>query len=182
MLIKHEACPYLPVPPEEMDANALSQHGAARDGAFYLTALTYGNYLWQRGFSARAILKLDRALGADLKGDEDVLHQWPLPYRAMSWILRHAPADTLVGNPRVHFQHLADRMNEPRREQRRWRAWACWALTRAILPHLPNDPKHDVHEPDMDLIKTQLMSHGIEGEAELWAEVLSGQRSEKPLL
>jgi hypothetical protein len=25
-------------------------------------------------------------------------------------------------NPRVHFQHYAGRMNEPRREQRRWRA------------------------------------------------------------
>ena len=43
---------------------ALSAHGPARDGAFYLTALTYGHYLWQQGQVARAILKLDRALGA----------------------------------------------------------------------------------------------------------------------
>jgi hypothetical protein len=176
----HDPCPYLPIPPEHMDANDLSAHGSARDADFYLTALTYGQYLWQRGFSARAILKLDRALGADLQGGEAVLLQWPLPYEAMSWILRHAPSDTLVGNPRVHFQHLADRMNEPRREQRRWRAWACWMLTRVVLPHLPADPKHDVREPDESFISNQLSLHGIPQEAELWLRVLRQQKLSSP--
>ena len=37
-------------------------------------------------------------------------------------------------NPRVHFQHLADRMNELRREQRRWRMWACWNLCSGGAP------------------------------------------------
>lgn len=155
-----------------MDAGALTSHGEARDGGFYLTALTYAHHLWRRGFAARAILSLDRALGADLRGDEPVLASWPLPYAAMAWFLRHTPDDVFIGNPRVHFQHLADRMNEPRREQRRWRIWACWALCRAVRPEFPADPKHRVTEPAIEEISARLRAHGIPGEAELWSSVL----------
>jgi hypothetical protein len=151
-----------------MDAGALSAHGPARDAGFYLTALTYGHYLWQNGRAARAILKLDRALLSDLRGDEPVLRTWPLPYDAMAWLLRHTPAGVFIGNPRVHFQHLADRMNEPRRDQRRWRTWACWALCRAVRPEFPADPLHAVTEPTPELIAQKLRRHGIAGEAELW--------------
>ena len=154
-----------------MDATALTAHGPSRDGEFYLSALTYGHYLWQHGQVARAILKLDRALGADLQGHEPVLRDWPLPYAAMAWVLRHAPPDVFIGNPRVHFQHLADRMNEPRREQRRWRTWACWSLSRVVLPQLPGDPKHAVVEPTFDLIRQKLDEHGLPGEAVLWEQV-----------
>ena len=156
-----------------MDASALSAHGPARGGAFYLTALTYGHFLWQRGLAARAILKLDRALGADLRGDEPELGSWPLPYDAMAWFLRHAPPGVFIGNPRVHFQHLADRMNEPRREQRRWRAWAGWGLARLTLPDLPGDPKHRVTEPTFDLIAARLETHGLPGEAQLWRQAMA---------
>jgi hypothetical protein len=131
-------CPHLPVPREYMDWRDLSGHGETRDAEFYVTALEYGHFLWRRGQAARAILCLDRAFGADLRGDEPQLKQWPMPYAAMSWFLRHTPTGVFMGNPRVHFQHYAGRMNEPRREQRRWRAWACWAITRELLPHLPN--------------------------------------------
>lgn len=155
-----------------MNAGALSAHGNARDAAFYLTALTYGQYLWERGLSARAILCLDRALGADLHGPEPVLQSWPLPYQAMAWLLRHNPPERFIGNPRVHFQHLADRMNEPRREQRRWRAWACWAISRVVLPAFPADPKHVVTEPSHALIEQQLTTHGLPGEAALWRTIV----------
>ena len=161
-------CPHLPPKPAQMDAGALSAHGAARDGAFYLTALTYGQYLWQRGLAARAILSLDRAFSAGLAGPEPELAAWPLPYDAMAWFLRHSPEGVFIGNPRVHFQHLADRMNEPRRDQRRWRAWACWGLARVVRPDLPGDPKHQVVEPAHALIAQQLTAHGITGEAGLW--------------
>ncbi|MFA6135574.1 MAG: hypothetical protein WC869_16310 [Phycisphaerae bacterium] len=162
-----------------MDARALSAHGLARDAGFYLTALTYAQYLWQHGLAARAILKLDRALLSDLRGDEPVLRDRPLPYAAMAWMLRHAPPDVFIGNPRVHFQHLADRMNEPRREQRRWRTWACWALCRAVRPEFPADPRHRVVEPSLELIAEKLAAHGLPGEAELWREVLDrGQKTE----
>ena len=172
MSLRLPPCPCLPEPPAQMDAGALSAHGPARDADFYLTALTYGHYLWQRGLAARAVLALDRAFGAALQGDESVLHAWPLPYAPMAWILRHTPSTVFIGNPRVHFQHLADRMNEPRREQRRWRAWAGWGLTRTVLPHLPGDPKHRVQEPSFDLIAGQLATHGIRGEAQVWQAAL----------
>ena len=154
-----------------MDAHALTIHGAERHAAFYLTALTYAQYLWQRGLAARALLSLDRALGADLRGDEAVLRDWPLPYEAVAWLLRHTPTGIFIGNPRVHFQHLADRMNEPRREQRRWRTWACWALTRAVRPEFPPDPRHAVAEPTRELIAQKLTEHGIAGESALWQTV-----------
>ncbi|MDI1336098.1 MAG: hypothetical protein PSU94_07940 [Lacunisphaera sp.] len=165
-------CPHLPAAPARMDASALSAHGPARDAAFYLTALTYAQYLWQRGLAARALLKLDRALLSDLRGDEPVLRERPLPYAAMAWLLRHTPPDVFIGNPRVHFQHLADRMNEPRREQRRWRTWACWALARAVRPEFAADPKHVVVEPTVDLIAQKLTVHGIPRETELWQECI----------
>jgi hypothetical protein len=155
-----------------MDARALAAHGPARDGTFYLTALTYGHYLWQRGQAARAILKVDRALLSAVAPTDPVLRDWPLPYAATAWMLRHTPPDVFIGNPRVHFQHLADRMNEPRREQRRWRAWACWALCRAVRPEFPGDPKHAVVEPSAALIAEKLAAHGIAGEADLWQSVL----------
>lgn len=172
MSVNLPRCPYLPPPLPDMDAGALSSHGPSRDAAFYLTALTYAHSLWQRGLAARAILSLDRALGADLRGDEPVLQQWPLPYQPMAWFLRHTPSEVFIGNPRVHFQHLADRMNEPRREQRRWRIWACWQICRVVRPEFGADPKHAVVEPSMDHISAQLTTHGIPGEAVQWRDVV----------
>jgi hypothetical protein len=156
-----------------MDARALTAHGASRDAAFYLTALTYAQHLWQRGLAARAMLSVDRALGADLHGDEPVLTRWPLPYAAQAWFLSHTPPGVFIGNPRVHFQHLADRMNEPRREQRRWRIWACWALCRVVRPEFGPDPKHLVTEPSLDQIAEKLTLHGLPDEARVWRSALA---------
>lgn len=166
-------CPHLPPAPAAMDASALTAHGNERDAGFYLTALTYAQYLWQHGLAARAMLKLDRALLSDVRAGDPVLRDWPLPYEAMAWFLRHTPPDVFIGNPRVHFQHLADRMNEPRREQRRWRTWACWAICRAVRPELPPDPKHKVEEPSLALIAQKLTGHGLPGETALWQAVLA---------
>lgn len=117
-------------------------------------------------------------MGADLRGDEPALITWPLPYAAMDWLMKSTPADVFIGNPRVHFQHYADRMNEPRREQRRWRAWACWALARAVNPAWPGDPKHQVEEPSMERIANELTTHGHVGEADLWQSVLAAIRDQ----
>ncbi|MBA3850486.1 MAG: hypothetical protein C0502_10925 [Opitutus sp.] len=155
-----------------MDAGALTALGEDRGPVFYRTTLTYGHYLWQRGLAARATLCLDRAFGADLRGDESVLRDHPLPYAAMRWFLQRTPPEIFIGNPRVHFQHFADRMNEPRRDQRRWRAWACWALARRVRPEWPGDPKHHVNEPSLDDIAARLDAHGIPGETALWRGVL----------
>jgi hypothetical protein len=139
-----------------------------RGAEFYHDCLEYAHALWQRGLAARAILCLDRALGADLRGDEPVVRDWPPPYAALVWLLRHATPAALVGNPRVHFQHYADRLAGPRTEARRARAWACWVLTRVVLPHLPRDEKHSVVEPSHAEIAAQLRAHGWPGETAIW--------------
>jgi len=143
--------------------------------------LEYAQALWQRGSAARSILCLDRAFGADLCGEEPVLIRWPMPYDGLAWILKHTPEGVFLGNPRVHFQHYAGRMNEPRREQRRWRAWACWALARAVLPHLPGDPRHDITEPDTGTIADRLHAEGHPGEAGRWLRALerAGQKNDR---
>ena len=145
---------------------------------FYLDCLEYSQALWQgEGRPARAILCLDRAFGAELRGDERrVGRVADALFRPWRGYLRHAPEGAFLGNPRVHFQHYAGRMNEPRREQRRWRAWACWALTRAVLPDLPGDPRHAIAEPALREIDAQLQVHGLSGEAELWRRVLEQSR------
>lgn len=167
------ACPHLPPADFSLDAGCLTVHGAARGAAFYHAALVYGHTLWRRGLAARAILSVDRALGADLRGDEPVLRDWPMPYAALAWMLRHTPAGVFIGNPRVHYQHLADRMNEPRRDQRRWRAWAAWAVTRRVRPEFPADPRHAVVEPTLDEIGARLERHGIYDERGAWEAVLA---------
>lgn len=177
-----EICPHLPPPRAGLDWRTLHVHREnAREAEFYHDCLEYAHALWQRGLAARAILCLDRALSADLRGDEPVLRDWPPPYAALVWLLRHATPAALVGNPRVHFQHYADRLAGPRAEARRARAWACWALTRAVLPHLPGDPKHAVAEPNNEKILTALRTHGWPVEVERWqntfADVARSQHS-----
>lgn len=170
-------CPHLPQLRPGLDWRTLNAHRAGERGAeFYFAALEYGQSLWTRGLAARAILCLDRAFGADLRGDEWVLVDWPAPYPAMAWLLRETPADVFIGNPRVHFQHYADRLNEPRRDARRGRAWACWALVRAVRPEFPADPRHDVVEPTAAEIAEALARHGWPGEAEIWRGVWDGGR------
>ena len=166
-------CPHLPAPRAGLDWRVLHVfRDAHRGGAYYLACLEYGHALWQRGFAARALLCLDRALGADLSGGELELRAHPLPYAAMAWLIDATPPGVFLGNPRVHFQHYADRMNEPRCEQRRWRAWACWALARAVRPDLRGDAKHRVVEPTTAAINAALRAHGLPGEADLWRAVL----------
>lgn len=162
-------CPHLPEPRPGLDWRTLYSFREQDRGAeFYFACLEYGHALWQRGFAARSLLCLDRAFGANLRGDEPVLQAHPQPYAAMAWLIAHTPDGVFLGNPRVHFQHYADRMNEPRREQRRWRAWACWALARAVRPDLPPDPRHRVTEPTLDEIRRGLDQRGLPGESALW--------------
>jgi len=161
--------PSLPMPSEEMDWRSLNRfRGGDRGEAFYLACMQYAQALWLQRLPARAILCLDRAWGADLHGLEAILEDWPLPYAALVSILAGTPEGAFLGNPRVHFQHYADRLGEPRIEQRRWRSWACWALTRAVLPDLPGDPRHAVAEPTLDQIAARLVQHGHARESELW--------------
>ncbi len=111
-------------------------------------------------------------MGTELTGAEPELVRWPMPYAAMAWFLAHTPPDVFTGNPRVHFQHYADRMNEPRRAQRQARAWACWAIARRVRPELPGDPKHPVREPSEAEIAVALDTAGLAGETQLWQGIV----------
>jgi len=174
-------CPSLPAPRPGLDWRVLHAFRDQQRGPeFYGACLEYGHSLWQRGFAARAILCLDRAMGADLSGDEAVLQERPLPYAAIGWFIAHTPEAVFLGNPRVHFQHYAGRMNEPRREQRRWRAWACWAIARAVRPDLKGDVRHAITEPGRGEIFAELETHGHAGEANLWLAVLGGASAIPP--
>ncbi|MCB1079600.1 MAG: hypothetical protein KDM64_17415, partial [Verrucomicrobiae bacterium] len=101
------------------------------------------------------------------------------PYRAAVWVMREREADQFIGNPRRHYQHLATRMVEPRKDQRAWRAWACWHLACRIFPDYPADEKQiaeeGIVEPSREAIIEGLRTHGLPGEVSLWeeAEVLA---------
>ena len=167
-------CPHLPAARPGLDWRSLHRHREGDRGAgFYRDCLEYGQALWQRELPARALLCLDRAFGAELDGTEPILRDFPLPYAATAWMVRGAPPGIFIGNPRVHFQHYADRMNEPRRDQRRWRAWACWALVRRVRPEWPGDPRHTVVEPTEAAIAAGLRETGLPGEEALWRTCLA---------
>ncbi len=146
----------------------LGRHGHERGAEFYLSALTYAQYLWQRGYAGRALLALDRALLASLRGDEPILRKWPLPYRALHWVMTQAPAEALVGNPRVHYQHLAGRLRGPDSRQKKARAWACWHLACLANPAWPGDARHKIREPRVTDIKARLGKWGVKGEERIW--------------
>ena len=167
-------CPHLPESRPGLDWRTLHVFREDERGPeFYYACLEYGHSLWLSGLAARAMLCLDLAMGADLHGAEPVLQTWPMPYAAMVWFMNHTPPDVFIGNPRVHFQHYADRLREPRREQRRWRSWACWALAKKTKPQLPGDPKHNVIEPTIAQIAANLDQYGLTGENKLWQSVLT---------
>jgi hypothetical protein len=166
-------CPHLPDPVETMDWRHMNALRDAPGGALFLTGLRYGQQLWQQNLPARALLAVDRALYADLKGDEPELAQHPLPYAAIAWMVANNPGDAFTGNARVHYQHLADRVRGEREAQKRWRAWAAWAVVRRVCPDLPADPKHAVEEPTEARIEAELMAHGIPGEVAMWRAALA---------
>lgn len=165
-------CPHLPEPLGTMDWRDMHAHRTNQGGAFYLTALRYARHLWATATPARALLAVDRALYADLRGDEPELAAYPLPYDTIAWMVARDPGDAFAGNARVHYQHLADRVRGDREHQKRWRAWAGWAITRRVRPDLPGDPRHAVTEPSEADIEAGLLAHGIPGEAARWRAVL----------
>lgn len=166
-------CPYLPPWQKEemLDHQLLGRHGEGRGAEFYHDALRYGQHLWCTGHAGRALLAITRALYADVASDEAILKQWPLPYAALAWIIRHHTSDDFPGNPRLSYQHQATRLRGDRRELRSARAWAVWALVCQIRPHLPGDPT--CPEPSMAQIQDLLDQHGHPGESELWREAFA---------
>ena len=169
-------CPYLPIPDRPLGPETTRSLGDDRGPTFYEAALNYGHSLWLRGLPARGILLLNRAMGCDLEGDEEILQQWPIPYEAMVWILQSHRIEQFIGNPRRHWQHLATRMVEPRKQQRTARAWACWYLSRLVLPDYPADElqieREGVEEPNRTEVESWLSELGLPGELEVWRKAV----------
>lgn len=145
---------------------------------FYLATLRYAQSLWLQGKPAQAILQLNKAWSADLVGIEPILTEWPPPYPALAWIIQHCPADSFLGNPVRHFQHLASRMSGRNKEARIWRSWACFSLSESILPpgSFPRDhqqiAKESLEIPSSETILEQLNLLGWPDEGRLWHSLL----------
>jgi hypothetical protein len=136
--------------------------------AFYRTALTYGHYLWLKGCSGRAILAITRALYADLTDDAAVLREWPLPYKALHWIVVNHPNQDFPGNPRISFQHQATRLRGERAALRRARAWAVWKLISFAKPELVADTTQGTKQLTLGEIEKRLAKHGHSNEVQIW--------------
>lgn len=161
-------CPYLPFPKKEMSYRNLRELRGGNIEAFYLTALSYGHYLWLKGYSGRAILAITRALYANLPAEAEVLREWPLPYRALHWIVANHPSQDYPGNPRISFQHQATRLRGDRVAIRRARAWAVWKLICSAKPDLPADTTQGIKQPTLGEIEQRLVKHGHSNEVQIW--------------
>ena len=165
-------CPYLPRVDEPLRASALKEFGSDRGPQFYLRALECAQALWQQGLPAQSLLMMNRAFAADLEDDSSALDDWPLPYKGVRWVMESRSENQFIGNPRRHFQHLATRMVEPRKELRSWRAWGCWWLACQVFPDHPADEKQileeGIVEPDFEEIESNLVRLGWACEAEEW--------------
>ena len=161
-------CPYLPLPEAEMSYRSLRELRGGNLEVFYRTALGYGHYLWLKGFSGRAILAITRALYADLPDEAAVLREWPLPYRALHWIVVNHPNQDFPGNPRISFQHQATRLRGDRAALRRARAWAVWKLICAAKPELLADTTQEIKQITLDEIEMRLAKHGHSNELQIW--------------
>jgi hypothetical protein len=161
-------CPYLPFPKKEMSYRNLRELRGGNIEAFYLTALSYGHYLWLKGYSGRAILAITRALYANLPADAEVLREWPLPYRALHWIVANHPSQDYPGNPRISFQHQATRLRGDRVALRRARAWAVWKLICSAKPELPEDTTQGIKQPTLGEIEQGIVKHGHSNEVQIW--------------
>lgn len=168
-------CPSLPDADPRLSAVSIRAAGEDRGEHFYRLALACAQALWRRGLPAQAILMLNRAFTAELRGDEAVLREWPPPYAALRWILEHREEAHFLGNPRRHFQHLASRVRGPRLTLRSWRAWACWRIARQFRPQDPADERQlseeGLVEPSDAAIRQGLETCGWPGEAVLWEAV-----------
>jgi hypothetical protein len=156
-------CPHLPPALGTMSYRNLRLHSQGPGGSaqnFFQEACRYANYLWLRKLPARAILALCRAIYVD---PQTLNRETRQPYAAYVWMLRHAPDDTFLGNPRFSFARQATRVPENERLKSR-RAWALWYLTCQIRPELPADPNVPEHPPGKHDLAAFLNDRGLPGE------------------
>lgn len=175
---KNEPCPFLPETDHVCSHADMEACGDDRGPRFYETALKYAQSLWRTGFPAKALLLCSRAMAAEVGHADDILHRRPVPYHAVAWILVNRQRAQFLGNPRLHYQHLASRMTGPKKELRAWRAWACWYLSKELLPEtaFPGDllqiRRDALVEPTHDEISRQLRKLSDAQDERTWNEAL----------
>ncbi|MCC5841086.1 MAG: hypothetical protein JJT96_13295 [Opitutales bacterium] len=158
-----------------MDYRHLRIHRAGEGSGLIAAALEYAQALWMAGSPARSILALTRALYAAPPHTENA--PYPVPYAALAWICRtHGGSGAgFLGNPRISFQHQAQRMRREPLERRRARAWAAWYLAAQALPKLPDDDRAKTELPSCGKIAEALQANSSMAEAVLWFEVAARQ-------
>jgi hypothetical protein len=169
------ACPFLPKPQRHYSWRDLAEFREQQGEELYERCLEYGQQLWLNHLPARALLAVDRALYCPMPAEAKILHLWPLPYRAIGWLVNQ-PTQQFTGNARVHYQHLADRVRGEQADLKKWRAWAAWAVVRKVRPDLPGDPRHAVREPPFEEILQGLKSFGLPNEPAWWQQAMDGIR------
>jgi hypothetical protein len=172
-------CPLLPVAKQSMSFRDLQAARAQGVGAAYRVNLEYAQWLWQHGLPARAILAMDKALFLCLPINHPEVQHNPLPYAATLWVMTHAKANHFLGNPRVHYQHLADRVRGCKACQKALRAWACWHLVCRWRPDLPGDDQHSFRAPDWEATCTFIGASFCEQEAEQLRQLHAAASVEK---
>ncbi|NNC89959.1 MAG: hypothetical protein HKN82_15990 [Akkermansiaceae bacterium] len=177
-----DACPSLPGVKRVWTARDMAPFRGRYDAGFYEAALHYAQSLWLEGKPAQALLQLNKSMMAERPAAGEGTGR-PLPYAALAWVLRRAPAGEFLGNPVRHYQHLATRMSGPRGDLRRWRAWACLHLAETILPadRFPRDhlqvERERIRVPDWAEVLGALAHMGWPGEEALVREVREGERA-----
>lgn len=172
-----DPCPLLPEVTHPHGHMVTRVHAPVKGDRFYFAALCYAQSLWREGKPAQAILQLNKAFMADLRGNEEVLQDHPPPYGALVWFLENRPRGLFVGNPVRHFQHLATRVSGERKEIRAWRAWACFHLSRRILPaeEFPPDEEQVAKEgivfPEWQRVLGEIERGGWGGEGSVLSAV-----------
>ena len=178
-LVNRRPCPELPPVAEVLTASVTAVFGRNYNHDFYHASLRYAQSLWLEGKAAQALLQLNKAFMADLRGGEQILAAWPLPYAAKRWVMSHCPGSDFLGNPVRHYQHLARRVCGMGAGLRRWRAWGCFHLAVKVLDHhdYPRDERQIENEeisiPSAAEVFDHLERTGLPDEAGLLHEVLA---------
>ena len=158
--------PYLPKASSNLNAFHTKSRRKECGTEYYVACLELSNSYWVKGKQAQAILQINKAFLANI-----TFFPFQPPYAALKWFLENRLKNKFIGNPVRHFQHLATRMNNPRKQLRTWRAWACFIIAESVLPRddFPRDEEQIKNEklviPDKTFVAMNLKEYGLIGEA-----------------
>ena len=170
----------MPVASSKLNASHTLKHRKECAELFYLSCLELSQSYWIQGKQAQSILQINKALMADIDDFKNFS-----PYMALSWLLKNRRNGEFLGNPVLHFQHLATRMSGLRKDLRIYRAWACFYISKYILPskEFPEDldqiSKESLVFPDINEVYSKLNVTGLLSECDFFLEALNASCENK---